>query len=181
MWLSDTQGGQNDQIYNNTFADINVQSNGVVFQGGSGSTGHSFINNLLYTNVSSPSFKSFLRTQVSGTPIPTIDYNSYVNASNVGAHSSWQIQGAQSFNLASWQSASSGETHSHATTDDVYGSYIGVSQSSTWINNNTDYTLTSASRMYQSGSSLSGINSAIDTNGRPIVTPNTPNIGCIQN
>jgi len=182
----DVVGGTGDQYYNNTVvAERQSWGNGWYVRG-AGGTGHSLTSNLFVNAAPGANFVFFAEVDA-GVTAPAADYNAYANLTNAtGSGGAWRMGAGQSYDIGSWRTAVGGEAHSRATLGDAAGSDFGFAgagfgplKAGAGHFGAADYTL-SASIVQGGGYAIPAGGPLADIDGRAILAPSNPDIGCRQ-
>ena len=180
----DVLGGTGDAYYNNTVVAQRQGWGDGWYVRGAGAVGHSLTNNLMVSAAAGANFVFFGQIDP-GVATPTLDGNAYANLANpTGSGGAWRSGASQYYDIGSWRTATGGEAHSRATLGDATGPAFGFgSAPSTTLaaaagySGAGDYTLTS-SIVQGAGRPIAGGLGDID--GRAVLDPSAPDIGCRQ-
>ena len=182
----DVLGGVGDQYYNNTVVGARQGWGNGWYVRGAGASGHSLYNNLFVATAPAASFVFFGQIDA-GTTAPSLDHNAYANLANpTGSGGAWRDGASQIYDIASWRTATGGEAHSRATLGDTDGpsfGFVGAAFAPLALSGGyggvTDYAL-SSSVAQGAGASIATSGPACDIDGRAIIAPAAPAIGCWQ-
>ncbi len=182
----DVLGGSGDSYVNNTVVSQRQGWANGWYVRGAGAAGHSLTNNLFVNAAPGATFVFFGQIDA-GVAAPTLDGNAYANLTNpTGSGGAWRSGSNQFYDIGSWRTASGGEAHSCATLGDASGAAFGFSgipfpplSASAGYSGAADYSLT-GSIVQSAGQSITANASASDIDGRAILNPSAPNIGCWQ-
>jgi hypothetical protein len=181
----DVLGGTGDQYFNNTIVGARQGWGNGWYVRGAGASGHSLVNNLFVVTAASANFVFFGQIDL-GTAAPTLDHNAYANLANpTGSGGAWRDGASQLYDLPSWRTATGGEVHSRATLGDATGPQFGFAAApfapltlSAAYGGAADYSL--AGSIAEGAGAALASGPACDIDGRAIITPSAPNIGCQQ-
>ena len=182
----DVLGGTGDSYYNNTIVSQRQGWSNGWYVRGAGATGHSLSNNLLVSASPGASFVFFGQIDA-GVAAPNLDGNAYANLTNpASSGGAWRGGANQYYDIGGWRSATGGEAHSRATLGDAAGAAFDFSAApltalkvSAGYAGAADYVLT-GSILQGAGRPLTAGAPLCDIDGRAILNPSAPDIGCRQ-